>query len=237
MSAGSGLVFLMMAMGEHDGNLGSWSFHKGGNGGFAQVLASAARSYGAEIRLEAPVDHVLTRDGRAVGVVLTDGTEFHADIVVSSLDPRRTFTELVDPRELPTELVERLARAVERRRAGLDELEKRRRDLDLRVGQRTRVFVISILGLVWTATPFLAQFGLGRDDTNSPGYLALPIVSLLILGGLAIWARESLTRTLVNRTVVATLALALIAQLLLMLGGCALVALSGPWVLRLVGIP
>jgi len=110
MSAGSGLVFLMMAMGEHDGNLGSWSFHKGGNGGFAQVLARAARSYGAEIRLEAPVDHVLTRDGRAVGVVLTDGTEFHADIVVSSLDPRRTFTELVDPRELPTELVDSINR-------------------------------------------------------------------------------------------------------------------------------
>ena len=110
MSAGSGLVFLMMAMGEHDGNLGSWSFHKGGNGGFAQVLARAARSYGAEIRLEAPVDHVLTRDGRAVGVVLTDGTEFHADIVVSSLDPRRTFTELVDPRELPNELVDSINR-------------------------------------------------------------------------------------------------------------------------------
>ena len=110
MSAGSGLVFLMMAMGEHDGNLGSWSFHKGGNGGFAQVLARAAQSYGAEIRLEAPVDHVLTRDGRAVGVVLTDGTEFHADIVVSSLDPRRTFTELVDPRELPNELVDSINR-------------------------------------------------------------------------------------------------------------------------------
>jgi phytoene dehydrogenase-like protein len=110
MSAGSGLVFLMMAMGEHDGNLGSWSFHKGGNGGFTQVLASAAQSYGAEIRLEAPVDHVLTRDGSVVGVVLTDGTEFHADVVVSSLDPRRTFTELVDPRELPTELIDSINR-------------------------------------------------------------------------------------------------------------------------------
>ncbi|HUW16561.1 MAG TPA: NAD(P)/FAD-dependent oxidoreductase, partial [Actinomycetes bacterium] len=110
MSAGSGLVSLMMAMGEHDGHLGSWSFHKGGNGGFTQLLATAAEAFGAEIRLESPVDRVLTLDGRAVGVVLTDGTEFHADTVVSALDPRQTFTKLVDPRELPGELVDSIDR-------------------------------------------------------------------------------------------------------------------------------
>ena len=43
MSQGSGLVLLYHLMGEHDGRLGSWSFHKGGNGGFTQVLARAAR--------------------------------------------------------------------------------------------------------------------------------------------------------------------------------------------------
>ena len=45
-----------------------------------------------------------------VGVVLTDGTEFHADVVVSALDPRQTFTKLVDPRELPGDLVESIDR-------------------------------------------------------------------------------------------------------------------------------
>ena len=43
MSQGSGLVLLFHAMGEHDGVLGSWAFHKGGNGGFTQVLGAAAR--------------------------------------------------------------------------------------------------------------------------------------------------------------------------------------------------
>ena len=38
MSPGSGLVLLFHKMGEHDGHLGSWAFHKGGNGGFTQVL-------------------------------------------------------------------------------------------------------------------------------------------------------------------------------------------------------
>lgn len=110
MSQGSGLVLLFHKMGEHDGHFGSWAFHKGGNGGFTQVLARAARAHGAEVRLEAPVSHVLTVDGRATGVVLEDGTEFHAPVVVSALDPRRTFTELVDPRELPNELVESIDR-------------------------------------------------------------------------------------------------------------------------------
>ena len=65
MSPGSGLVLLFHKMGEHDGHLGSWAFHKGGNGGFTQVLARAAAAYGAEIRLGAPVASVLTDDGRA----------------------------------------------------------------------------------------------------------------------------------------------------------------------------
>ena len=62
------------------------------------------------MRLESPVDHVITKDGRATGVVLADGTEFAAPIVVSALDPRRTFTELVDPRELPSDLNEAIDR-------------------------------------------------------------------------------------------------------------------------------
>ena len=49
---------------------------------------------------------MLTKNGRATGVVLTDGTEFQADIVVSALDPRRTFLDLVEPRELPDDLTE-----------------------------------------------------------------------------------------------------------------------------------
>jgi len=105
-SQGSGLVLLYHLLGEHDGEFGAWAFHKGGNGGFTQVLARAARSFGAEIVLESPVAEVITKGGRAVGVALTDGTVYHAKTVVSALDPRRTFLELVDPRELPSDLVE-----------------------------------------------------------------------------------------------------------------------------------
>ncbi|MFZ2503059.1 MAG: NAD(P)/FAD-dependent oxidoreductase [Nocardioides sp.] len=110
MSQGSGLVLLYHSLGEHDGVLGSWSFHKGGNGGFTQVLARAAQALGAEIRLNSAVSSVLTEGGRAVGVALEDGTEFRAPVVVSALDPRRTFLELVEPRELPGDLVDTITR-------------------------------------------------------------------------------------------------------------------------------
>jgi phytoene dehydrogenase-like protein len=109
-SQGSGLVLLYHSLGEHDGEFGSWACHKGGNGGFTQVLARAAEAFGAEIRLEAPVQAVLTEGGRATGVAIADGTEFRAPVVVSALDPRRTFLELVDPRELPDDLVENVRR-------------------------------------------------------------------------------------------------------------------------------
>ncbi len=110
MSQGSGLVLLYHSMGEHDGEYGVWGFHKGGNGGFTQVVARAAQAYGAEIRLESPVETVITREGRAVGVALSDGTELRAPVVVSALDPRRTFLEIVDRRELPGEFVEDINR-------------------------------------------------------------------------------------------------------------------------------
>ena len=94
MSPGSGLVLLFHKMGEHDGHLGSWAFHKGGNGGFTQVLARAAEAFGAEIRLERTGRLACSpEDGRAVGVALEDGTELRAPVVVSALDPRRTFLE------------------------------------------------------------------------------------------------------------------------------------------------
>ncbi len=105
-SQGSGLVLLFHKMGEVDGAFGDWGFHKGGNGGFTQVLARAAQAFGAEIKLNAGVSQVITKNGEAVGVALENGDEIYADKVVSALDPRRTFLQMVNPRELPTDLID-----------------------------------------------------------------------------------------------------------------------------------
>ena len=113
-SQGSGLVLLYHIDRRARRRVGRLVVPQAGNGGFTQVLSRAAQALGAEIGLDSAVDHVITRDGRATGVALADGTEFLAPVVVSALDPRRTFMELVEPRELPTDLVENIRRSASR---------------------------------------------------------------------------------------------------------------------------
>ena len=104
-SKASGLVWLFHKMGEYDGEIGGWGFHKGGNGGFTQTLARAVEAFGGEIRTGARVESVLYGGDGAEGVRLEDGTEFRAGTVVSALDPRQTFFRLVDSDDLPDPLV------------------------------------------------------------------------------------------------------------------------------------
>src|SRR5690606_28086518 len=77
-SPGSAYVLLHHYMGEIDGAFRAWGFAKGGNGSISAAIASAARSFGATLRTEAPVEQVLVRNGRATGVVLESGEEFQA---------------------------------------------------------------------------------------------------------------------------------------------------------------
>jgi phytoene dehydrogenase-like protein len=74
------------------------------------VLARAAEAFGVEIALESPVANIVTKNGKVTGVALENGTELTAKIVVSAVDPRRTFLQLADPRELPADLVENIKR-------------------------------------------------------------------------------------------------------------------------------
>lgn len=109
-SPGSAYVLLHHYMGEIDGVFRAWGFARGGNGSVSGAIASAARSFGATLRTEAPVRQVLVRNGRAVGVVLENGDELRAPVVISSLDARRTYLELLQPQELPEEVVRQVRR-------------------------------------------------------------------------------------------------------------------------------
>jgi phytoene dehydrogenase-like protein len=96
-SPGTAYVLLHHYMGEIDGAFRAWGIPKGGTGGISNAIASAARANGAEIRTEAPVARILARGGRATGVALESGEEILADAVLSSVDIRRTFIDLLEP--------------------------------------------------------------------------------------------------------------------------------------------
>src|SRR3954451_19703076 len=110
-SPGTAYVLLHHYMGEIDGAFRAWGIPKGGTGGISTAIGNAARALGAEIRTEAPVDRVLVHDGRATGVVLAaSGEEIRADVVLSSLDARRTYLSLVEPGTLDAEFEEEIRR-------------------------------------------------------------------------------------------------------------------------------
>ncbi|MFN2398856.1 MAG: phytoene desaturase family protein [Gemmatimonadaceae bacterium] len=109
-SPGSAYVLLHHYMGEIDGAFRAWGFAKGGTGAISEAIASAARQAGAEIRTDAGVAQVTVKNGRASGVALENGEEIRAKIVTSSLDPRRTFLQMVSPTDLPEDFVHAIKR-------------------------------------------------------------------------------------------------------------------------------
>jgi phytoene dehydrogenase-like protein len=104
-SPGTAYVLLHHYMGEIDGAFRAWGFAKGGSGGVSGAIAEAARSLGVEIRVEAGVQQVKVKGGRAVGVVLENGEELDARVVLSAADPKRTFLQFVGSKYFPDEFV------------------------------------------------------------------------------------------------------------------------------------
>jgi phytoene dehydrogenase-like protein len=99
-----GLLFHLLSGGEHE-RQGFYGHVMGGMGAITQALAASGRKLGVEIRTSAPVAQIDIRDGRARGVVLEDGTEIRARIVLSNADPKRTFLKMVAASELPNEFL------------------------------------------------------------------------------------------------------------------------------------
>jgi phytoene dehydrogenase-like protein len=86
-----------------DGHLGNWGFPEGGMGGVSAAIESSARSFGAEIKVNAKVSRLIVEGGRVKGAVLDNGDEVHAPVVVSSLHPRTAFLDHVGKAHLPSD--------------------------------------------------------------------------------------------------------------------------------------
>jgi phytoene dehydrogenase-like protein len=109
-SPGTAYVLLHHYMGEIDGAFRSWGLARGGTGGISNAIAGAAREAGVEIRSNAEVARIAVRSNKASGVVLKNGDELTADVVVSSVDPRLTFMGLLEPNGLPDEFMDDVRR-------------------------------------------------------------------------------------------------------------------------------
>ena len=105
-SPGSAYVMLHHYMGDIDGAFRAWGFQRGGTGGVSMAIARSAEYFGARIMTESPVEKVIVKNGKAVGVALENGDEYKSDLVVSGLDPKLSFLKLLEEKDLPSDFIQ-----------------------------------------------------------------------------------------------------------------------------------
>uniref|UniRef100_A0A1I8JGJ3 Amino_oxidase domain-containing protein n=1 Tax=Macrostomum lignano TaxID=282301 RepID=A0A1I8JGJ3_9PLAT len=98
---GSGYVLLHHVMGGVNNIPGAWGFVHGGMGSVSKAIAESAQARGAKIFTDAPVSHIKVVNGKTEGVVLADGSEVDAPVVLSNATPKVTFENLLPPDSLP----------------------------------------------------------------------------------------------------------------------------------------
>jgi serine/threonine-protein kinase len=151
--------------------------------------------FGFRHALEVWPDNADARAGleRAIGAMV--------EYELAQGEPEAARALLGEMRDAPGALV---ARVDEARRARQREDERARRlraDLDPMAGRRTRVFLGLIFGALWTVSPLVSHYMVQAQGwTPDPWYgVGVSTVFLALAAALGLWARESMTRTRINR--------------------------------------
>jgi phytoene dehydrogenase-like protein len=108
-SSGTAYVLLHHVAGEVNGKHGAWGHAIGGMGAITQAMACAAAARGVEIRVATPVREVLVEDERAVGVITESGETLRAAAVISNLNPRLLYLNMIAPAALPADVREHMS--------------------------------------------------------------------------------------------------------------------------------
>jgi phytoene dehydrogenase-like protein len=107
-SAGTGGL-LLQRLADDPVPVGSGMTVAGGPGALARALQTVAETAGAEVRTNAGVSRVRVENGAATGVMLDDGEEIAARIVLSAAGPKATLLHLIEPGVLPPTFAARAA--------------------------------------------------------------------------------------------------------------------------------
>jgi all-trans-retinol 13,14-reductase len=86
----------------------SYHFIRGGVGQMVWVMAKEIEKAGGTIRTATPVTRIILLDGKARGVLLGDGSEDSADLVIASGGARELFLDLVGREHLPEDFIKKL---------------------------------------------------------------------------------------------------------------------------------
>lgn len=109
------------------------------------------------------------------------------------------------------------------------ELEALSTELDPTIGSRTRTFMMMVQGGLWTGLPIATHFALSSKGVSPSPFVSMisSLVLLPIVLGFGLWARESLSKTLINRRLFLVIVTVLVQQAV-MSGALHLAGVKGP---------
>lgn len=102
---GSAYVLLHHLLGETNGRKGSWGHAVGGMGAITQAMLREAEKLGVDVKTNMTISRIKIEDARVKGVILADGAEVAADIVVSSVNPKILFLKLIEAEQLDSSVL------------------------------------------------------------------------------------------------------------------------------------
>jgi serine/threonine-protein kinase len=147
------------------------------------------------------------------------------DYEIAADDPKSAAALLASLPSASAALAERVAaaqRAHDERAAERDKLEALGRQHDDRVGRRTRLFFAVVFGTLWTVTPIVNWLFLPDALLSYTQLIAYSSGILTLLVSFGLWARESMTKTQLNRAVLGVAMFIPVSQILLAVGDRAL---------------
>jgi phytoene dehydrogenase-like protein len=107
-SPNSFILLLQRLAGEAGGRPGALALPSGGMARLAEAMAASATAAGVAIRCNARVTRIIIENDSAVGVLLGNGDELRAPLVVSAASPKTTLLSMVGHRHLDTGLFTRM---------------------------------------------------------------------------------------------------------------------------------
>jgi len=103
---GTAFLLLRSQLRDSDTPAGGSGLARGGMGRIPEAIVRSGERFGLVVRVNAEVQSIIVRDGRARGVALASGEEIAGKLIVANADARQTFLSLLDPRSLPDAFVQ-----------------------------------------------------------------------------------------------------------------------------------
>ena len=174
---GSAYVLLHHVFGEVNGEKGAWGHAVGGMGSITQAMQKACLELGVVIQTNASVKRVITEGERVQGVELENGSVELAPIVVSNVNPKLLYTQLMDNSQLDADFRRRIENyrcgsGTFRMNVALSELP----DFEALPGKQCAIHHQS--GIV--IAPTIAYMDQAYLDAKQYGWSRKPIVEMLI---------------------------------------------------------